>query len=202
MKKIAYFALSFSILAAVACKNNDATSQKIDFTQSYENAALALTSAQNNYNTALTSNDTSKINIARKELETATTNYVTSKNDLIKNGGTVKQEYESNLTKSEQTLSKIIPAATTSTKPDSAIGGKVGQAINNGTKKVDDTKNAVHSTATNVIDKANNAVQNIAAKKAKTQDNIKKAGENFQKNIEDTKAKGKKLNEDVKNLFK
>lgn len=192
MKKILYCTLSLAILAAVACKNNDATTQKIDFTQSYENAALALTSAQNNYNAALATNDTAKINKARTELQTATTNYVSSKNDLIKSGGTVKQAYESNLTTSEQTLSKtpaIVPvaASTIATKVDSATGGKVGQALNK--------LSSAHSAANNTLDKANNTIQ---TQKAKAQENIKNTKAQYDKSVQEAK----KLKDDVGNLFK
>ncbi|WP_447640297.1 MULTISPECIES: hypothetical protein [Chitinophagaceae] len=188
MKKIVYLALSFSLLTAVACNSNDTTSQKLDFTQSYENAALALTSAQDNYNTALASKDTTKISQARKELETATTNYVNSKNSLVQHGGTAKAEYETNLSKSEQVLSHAAalaaPSAATNTKDSSIIGGKVGQALSDGSKKIENAK----SSATNTINKANQTVQDTKT--------------NIQKNAQDAQDKAKKLKDDVNNLFK
>lgn len=196
MKKIAYFVLSMSILSAVACKSNDAASDKIDFTQSYESAALTLTNAQTNFTNALATNDSAKINQARKELQTATTNYVASKNSLIQHGGTVKQEYESNLTKSEQVLSTPIPAVATSTTPaDSTVGGKVGQTIN---KTSQSAQNAVHGT----LDKASETVKDLSDKKAQAQQNIQTSKDNLQKNAQDAQDKAKKLKDDVNNLFK
>lgn len=201
MKKIVYVAAAFTILSTVACKSNDsATENKIDFTQSYENAALALSSAQNNFTTALASHDTAKINIARKELQTATTNYVNSKNSLIQHGGAIKQEYETSLTQSEQALSKA--SSSTPASSDSVIGGKVGQTISSGAQKIENIKNAGQTATTNTLDKADKAVQNIAAKKAKAQQDIQNIKEQAQKNAQERDEKTKKLKDDINNLFK
>jgi len=201
MKKVAYWALSLSIFAAVACNNSEtASSDKIDFTQSYENAALALTSAQENYTSALATNDSTKINAAKQELETAKTNYVNSKNALVEHGGTVKQEYESKLTQSEETLSKLPAAAAAATQAtaDSAIGGKVGQAINSGAQKVEDTKAAV----TNTVDKVKQTVDDINAKKVKAQQNIQATKEQAQKDIQATQDKAKQIKDGIGGLLK
>ncbi len=209
MKRTIYCAVAIAILTAVACKSNDTASQKIDFTQSYENAALALTSAQNNYNTALSSNDTARMNKARQELATATNNYVTSKNILVQHGGTVKQQYESNLTQSEQALSKTsvaVPAAATNgnaaAQPDSTIGGKVGQVLDKGSQKLENAKNTVHTTTANTLDKADQTLQNIAAKKAKAQQGIQDTKGQVQKSAQETQEKAKKLKDDLNSLFK
>ncbi|PZP51053.1 MAG: hypothetical protein DI598_04170 [Pseudopedobacter saltans] len=188
-------------LLATACKSNDsATENKIDFTQSYENAALALTSAQNNFATALESHDTTKIKMARMELQTATTNYVNSKNSLIQHGGAVKQEYESSLTKSEETLSKTSNTPTASS--DSVIGGKVGQTISSTAEKIENIKNTGQAATTSTLDKADKAIQNISAKKAKAQQDIQNAKDHAQKNAQETNEKTKKLKDDINNLFK
>lgn len=201
MKKITYSVLFSLLIATTACNNNGAaTENKIDFTQSYENAALALTTAQNNLNTALATHDDAKINEAKKALQTATNNYVTTKNNLIQHGGVIKQEYESNLQKSEQTLSTIATVSTPNTK-DSTIGGKVGSTINNDAQKIDKIKTAGQNTANNTLDHADKAIQNIQAKKAKAQQDIQNMKEQAQKDIKETNEKSKKLKDDFNKLF-
>ncbi|MFT4204064.1 MAG: hypothetical protein QM610_09145 [Chitinophagaceae bacterium] len=185
MKKIIHLTLALSLLAAIACKNNDATTQKIDFTQSYENAALALTSAQDNLTAALATNDTARINAARKDLETATSNYETSKNNLVQHGGTVNQAYEAKAAQSSSVLAKAVAALTaasdTTTATDTTtLVGKVGQSLG----------------------KSSQAVQNIAAKKAKAQQDIENVKKQTEKNIQDTKNKSKKLKDGLNKLFK
>lgn len=79
-KTLLTLALAGLVLTANSCKKNETSDVKIDFTQSYEDAALALATAQQNYQEAVASKDPARIEAAKIELQKAQDKYVESKN--------------------------------------------------------------------------------------------------------------------------
>ena len=102
--------LAFSL---TSCNTAQKSDEKIDFTKSYESAALALTDAKLNYDAALASNDTTRIAAAKIKLETAKTTYLKSKTYYTANGGIVNAEDEQMLGKTNIALGKPVNDTTT-----------------------------------------------------------------------------------------
>jgi hypothetical protein len=179
--------LSFSL---AACNTATKKEEKIDFTKSYETAALALTDAQLNYDAAVASKDTARIAAAKVQLETAKINYLNSKTAYTANGGIVKAEDEQMLAKANTTLGKPVNDTTTiaaaaerfidSTKvnADKNVKQVIG-AIAAGESKVKQVSDAVavgQNTVKNNIVKANEGLKKVNDTTKKRLEEIKKQG--------------------------
>jgi hypothetical protein len=179
--------LSFSL---AACNTATKKEEKIDFTKSYETAALALTDAQLNYDAAVASKDTARIAAAKVQLETAKINYLNSKTAYTANGGIVKAEDEQMLAKANTTLGKPVNDTTTiaaaaerfidSTKvnADKNVKQVIG-AIATGESKVKQVSDAVavgQNTVKNNIVKANEGLKKVNDTTKKRLEEIKKQG--------------------------
>ncbi|MFE3869984.1 hypothetical protein ACFX5F_01945 [Flavobacterium sp. ZS1P70] len=177
MKKIIMLlALVGIMLTANSCKKNDASNVKIDFTQSYEDAALALLTAQKNYDEAVATNDPLKIKSAKKELQAAQEKYLESKKIYVAEGGTVKSQYESYLVTSARTLGIQRPDSVSNVvkKYDSIITGKTNAKIENTANEV---KAKVNAEKGKLVEDANNRVSNAKNTAEKTKADIKKSAE-------------------------
>ena len=137
-KTLLTLALAGIVITANSCKKNDDSNVKIDFTQSYEDAALALANAQQNYQAAVASNDPARIEAAKIELQKAQDKYVESKSVYVAEGGTVKAEYENNLATSTQILGNTSPGIVSNVikRTDSIITGKTNAEIDNTAKEI------------------------------------------------------------------
>jgi sugar-specific transcriptional regulator TrmB len=212
-----HFILSLVALSVTftSCNKTDASGVKIDFTQSYEDAASALATAQKNYDEALLSKDTAKIEAAKTALESAQQKYTSSKEVLINKGGQVKEDYEKVFEKTKQTIVE-------STSPAPIVEG-VKSTVENTTKdvvdgvksdvktevktQVDTKVKAVHSDLKASTEKAKVDVQNkidqskteIKASTDKVKADINAKNEEVKKAVDGEVSKAKdKLN----NLFK
>jgi len=200
-KRLLIAALATCILSLSSCKKNETMAEaKIDFTQSYENAALALATAQKNYDAAVASNIPERIETAKLELKSAQDKYVESKNVYIAKGGTVKPEYETYLTTSSQTLKNII--ASSGTKTAQTAGKVVNGAIRTTEKIANGTVNAANTVVNDAVDgklpgKVINTAENIAQKTGL--DGVAKTAESGVKSTVNTTATGiKKTSTEVK----
>lgn len=189
-KTLLTLALAGLVLTANSCKKNDTSDVKIDFTQSYEDAALALATAQKNYQEAVESNDPAKIEAAKNELKKAQDRYVESKNVYVAEGGTVKPEYENNLATSTQILGTPNSAVVSNVikKTDSIFTGKTDAQIDNAAKEI---KASVNAEKAKLVENANKKVADtkVAADKAKA--DIKKKAEETRKSANDEINKAK-----------
>jgi hypothetical protein len=181
-----------------ACNTDTKKEEKIDFTKSYETAALALTDAQLNYDAAVASKDVTRIAAAKIQLETAKTNYLNSKTYYTANGGIVKAEDDQLLAKANISLGKPAKDTTTvaaaaekfidSTKVNADKKAKqVISAIATGESKVKQVSDAVAVGQTTV---KNNVV--------KANEGLKKANDSTKKRLDEIKKQGN----DLLNLFK
>jgi len=185
-------------LGLAACNTATKKEEKIDFTKSYETAALALTDAQLNYDAAVASKDTARIAAAKIQLETAKTNYLNSKTYYTANGGIVKAEDDQLLAKANTSLGKPVNDTTTvattagkfidSTRvnADKKVKQVIG-AIATGESKVKQVSDAVAVGQTTV---KNNVV--------KANEDLKKVNDSTKKRLEEIKKQGN----DLLNLFK
>lgn len=183
-------ALAGLLLTAASCKKNETSDVKIDFTQSYEDAALALSTAQKKYDEAVASNDPVKIEAAKAELQIAQQKYVDSKNVYVAEGGTVKPEYETYLTTSTQVLgtTKADVVSNVIKKSDSIITGKTNAQIESTAKEI---KEKVNTEKAKLVEDANKTVVDtkVAAEKAKA--DLKKKTEETKKAANDEINKAK-----------
>lgn len=198
--------MAFAPVCFIACKSND-TSEKIDFTKSYENAALALSSAQKNYDEAVVTKDTIKIKAAKSVLQNATASYISSKNNLVSHGGTTKPAYESTLTQSEESLKKVVetPQPTSVANEATTPASKVGQVLSNGNKNIEKASATIekaNKTVTDKINKANKTVEDLATKKAKGQAKIEKTKNDFNNTKKQATDEAKKFKSNLDNLLK
>lgn len=197
-KTLMSLALAGLLLTANSCKKNETSDVKIDFTQSYEDAALALATAQQNYQEAVASKDPARIEAAKVELQKAQDKYVESKKVYVAEGGTVKAEYENNLVTSTQILSTPSSDIVSSVikKSDSIITGKANAQIDNTAKEI---KDRVNTEKAKLVEDANKKV-------AETKVAAEKATGDFKKRTEETqKAANEKIDKaqkDLNNLFK
>jgi len=197
-KTLISLVLAGVLLTANSCKKNETSDVKIDFTQSYEDAALALATAQQNYQEAVESKDPARIEAAKVELQKAQDKYVESKKVYVAEGGTVKAEYENNLATSTQILgtpsSDIVSSVIK--KSDSIITGKANAQIDNTAKEI---KDRVNTEKAKLVEDANKKV-------AETKVAAEKATGDFKKRTEETqKAANEKIDKaqkDLNNLFK
>lgn len=185
-------------LGLAACNTATKNEEKIDFTKSYETAALALTDAQLNYDAAVASKDNARIAAAKIQLETAKTNYLNSKTYYTANGGIVKAEDDQLLAKANTSLGKPVNDTTTvattagkfidSTRvnADKKVKQVIG-AIATGESKVKQVSDAVAVGQTTV---KNNVV--------KANEGLKKVNDSTKKRLEEIKKQGN----DLLNLFK
>lgn len=185
-------------LGLAACNTATKKEEKIDFTKSYETAALALTDAQLNYDAAVASKDNARIAAAKIQLETAKTNYLNSKTYYTANGGIVKAEDDQLLAKANTSLGKPVNDTTTvattagkfidSTRvnADKKVKQVIG-AIATGESKVKQVSDAVAVGQTTV---KNNVV--------KANEGLKKVNDSTKKRLEEIKKQGN----DLLNLFK
>ncbi|UQB67334.1 hypothetical protein [Epilithonimonas zeae] len=189
-KTLLTLALAGIVMTANSCKKNDDSTTKIDFTQSYEDAALALSNAQKNYEAALATNDPVKIEAAKKELQAAQQKYVESKNTYVAEGGTVKPEYENYLTTSTQALgAKASEAIGNVVKgSDSIISGTVANAVENKTTEV---KNKLNAEKTKITDETKKTVADVKASANKTKEDFKKSAEETKKSANEEIDKAK-----------
>jgi hypothetical protein len=169
MKKTLLIAvLATAIISLDSCKKNETKAEaKIDFTQSYEAAALALADAQKNYDEAVASKVPDRIEAATLELQTAQDKYIESKNMYVAKGGTVKSEYENYLQTSSQTLKNIIVSS--GSKTIQTAGKVVNGAISTTGKIATGTVNTVNGVANDVVDgklpgKVVSTAENVAQK--------------------------------------
>lgn len=185
-------------LGLAACNTATKNEEKIDFTKSYETAALALTDAQLNYDAAVASKDNARIAAAKIQLETAKTNYLNSKTYYTANGGIVKAEDDQLLAKANTSLGKPVNDTTTvattagkfidstSINADKKVKQVIG-AIATGESKVKQVSDAVAVGQTTV---KNNVV--------KANEGLKKVNDSTKKRLEEIKKQGN----DLLNLFK
>lgn len=203
MKKT-FLTLSFLglILLNQSCNKNE-SNVKIDFTKSYEDAAMALSNAQKNYNEALASNNPAEIEAARKQLEEAQTKYIAAKDTYISGGGKVNADYENVLTSTKESLEKSkeavsdlgnAAAAATETKATNAVS-QTAEKINGSIEKAGAKINEIKDKAAADKAKVDNAVKN-------TKTNIQQTNDNLKKTAEDTKENLNKTKQDLKNIFK
>jgi len=189
-KTLMSLALALLLLTAASCKKNETSDVKIDFTQSYEDAALALATAQQNYQEAVASKDPARIEAAKKELQKAQDKYVESKNVYVAEGGTVKAEYENNLATSTQILgtSSSDIVSNVIKKSDSIITGKTNAQIDNTAKEI---KDKVNTEKAKLVENANKTVADTKAAAEKAKADLKKRTEETKKsaNEEINKAK-------------
>ena len=178
-KTLLTLAFAGLVLTANSCKKNDTSDAKIDFTQSYEDAALALSNAQKNYNEAVATKDPVKIEAAKAELQKAQAKYVDSKKTYVSEGGTVKPAYENYLVTATQTLGtpKSDVVSSVIKKSDSILTGKTNAQIDNTAKEI---KASVNNEKAKLVEDANKKVSETkaAAQKAKA---------DFQSKAEETK---------------
>lgn len=188
--------LTFSL---AACNTATKKEEKIDFTKSYETAALALTNAQLNYDAAVASKDTTRIADAKIQLETAKTNYLNSKTYYTANGGIVKAEDEQLLAKANTALGK--PVNDTTTTMAAAAGKFIDSSKVNADKNVKQVLGAI-ATGENKVKQISDAVttgQNTVKNNViKANESLKKANDSTKKRLEEIKKQGN----DLLNLFK
>jgi len=211
---IAICLLSFGL---TACNSSTKEEEKIDFTKSYESAALALTDAQLAYDAAVVSNDTARISAAKLQLETAKTTYLNSKTYYTSNGGIVKTEYEQLLAKTNTSLGKPANDTTTialpkteTTKPASgldntpiAIATKkfIDSSRVSANKKIQQVSDAVitgEKTVKQVSDAVATGESTVKKNVTKANENITKVSDSTKKRLEELKKQGN----DLRNLFK
>ena len=199
MKKILLtLALAGIVMTANSCKKNDDSNVKIDFTQSYEDAALALATAQQNYQAAVASNDPARIEAAKIELQKAQDKYVESKSVYVAEGGTVKAEYENNLATSTQILGNTSTGIVSNAikRTDSIITGKTNAEIDNTTKEI---KEKVNAEKAKLVEDANKKVSDAKVEAEKVKADLKKSTEETKKAANE---KIDKAQTDLNNLFK
>ena len=172
------------------CNKSEATTLRIDYTQSYEDAALALASAQENYQKAVATNDPIKIEKAKKELEDAHSKYETSKSDYISSGGTAKAEYEYYLTTSQQTLSS---AESQAGKATSTVTEKVNTIV--------ETNAALQEKAEDVKTKIDSKVTAEKAKISEAKTKVKENTDKIKASSEEAKTKINRSKSDLNSLL-
>ncbi|WP_027381413.1 hypothetical protein [Chryseobacterium daeguense] len=191
-KRIVIAAMAVCILSLQSCKKNETMAEaKIDFTQSYEDAALALATAQKNYDAAVASNVPEKIEAAKLELKSAQDKYVESKNVYIAKGGTIKPEYENYLNTSTQTLKNAV-AVTGAT-----AGRVVNGAINTTEKLAKGTVNTAVQTTEKVAGGAINTAETVVQKTG-LDDAARKAESGVKSTVKTTSTEIKKTSTEVK----
>lgn len=191
-------ALAGLVLTANSCKKNETSDVKIDFTQSYEDAALALATAQQNYQEAVASKDPARIEAAKIELQKAQDKYVESKNVYVAEGGTVKTEYENNLATSTQILGNTSTGMVSNAikKTDSLITGRTNAEIDNTAKEI---KDKVNTEKAKLVEDANKTVADTKATAEKAKADLKKSTEETKKAANEKIDKAQK---DLNDLFK
>ncbi|PZU90753.1 MAG: hypothetical protein DI529_02035 [Chryseobacterium sp.] len=179
------------VLTANSCNKTESSDAKIDFTQSYEDAALALSTAQKNYEAALATNDPVKIEAAKKELQAAQEKYVESKNAYVAEGGTVKSEYENYLSTSAQVLGTQVSGTINNVvkKSDSIISDKVATAVENKTAEV---KDKLNTEKAKITEETKKTVADVKASADKTKEDFKKSAEETKKSANEEIDKAKK----------
>jgi len=201
--------LAFSL---TSCNTAPKSDEKIDFTKSYESAALALTDAKLNYDAALASNDTARIAAAKIKLETAKTTYLRSKTYYTANGGIVKAEDEQMLGKTNTALGKPVNDTTTvaTTQPLSeleqtpvAVAAKkfIDSSKMNANKKMKQVASAIttgENTVKHVSDAVNTGQKTVKSNVIKANESLTKASDSTKKRLEELKKQGN----DLRNLFK
>ena len=182
-KTLLTLALAGIVLTANSCKKNESSDIKIDFTQSYEDAALALATAQKNYEEAVASNDPARIE---------------SKSVYVAEGGTVKAEYENNLATSTQILGATASGVVGNVinRTDSIITGKTNAEIQNAANEV---KAKVNAEKAKLVEDANKKVSDAKAEAEKAKADFKKSTEETKKSANEKIDKAQK---DLNNLFK
>lgn len=197
-KTLMSLALAGLLLTATSCKKNETSNLKIDFTQSYEDAALALATAQQNYQEAVASKDPARIEAAKIELQKAQDKYVESKKVYVAEGGTVKTEYENNLATSTQILGNSSTGIVSNAikKTDSLITGKTNAEIDNAAKEI---KDKVNTEKAKLVEDANKTVADTKAAAEKAKTDLKKSTEETKKAANEKIDKAQK---DLNNLFK
>ena len=197
-KTLLTLALAGIVMTANSCKKNDDSNVKIDFTQSYEDAALALANAQQNYQAAVASNDPARIEAAKIELQKAQDKYVESKSVYVAEGGTVKAEYENNLATSTQILGNTSTGIVNNVikRTDSIITGKTNAEIDNTAKEI---KEKVNAEKAKLVEDANKKVSDAKVEAEKVKADLKKSTEETKKAANE---KIDKAQTDLNNLFK
>lgn len=197
-KTLLTLALAGIVMTANSCKKNDDSNVKIDFTQSYEDAALELANAQQNYQAAVASNDPARIEAAKIELQKAQDKYVESKSVYVAEGGTVKAEYENNLATSTQILGNTSTGIVSNVikRTDSIITGKTNAEIDNTAKEI---KEKVNAEKAKLVEDANKKVSDAKVEAEKVKADLKKSTEETKKAANE---KIDKAQTDLNNLFK
>lgn len=197
-KTLMSLALAGLLITATSCQKTETSEVKIDFTQSYEDAALALATAQQNYQEAVASKDPARIEAAKIELQKAQDKYVESKNVYVAEGGTVKTEYENNLATSTQILGNSSTGIVSNAikKTDSIITGKTNAEID---KTANEIKDRVNTEKAKLVEDANKKVSDAKVE-------VEKVKADFKKSTEETKKaaneKIDKAQKDLNDLFK
>jgi hypothetical protein len=198
MKNIIVFCLiAFSL---TACNTTTKTEEKIDFTKSYETAALALTDAQLLYDVAIVGKDSLKIANAKMKLETAKTVYLKSKDVYTSNGGVANPKYEQLLAKTNTTLGKGPNDTTTviNIASPKSVSSVIKAPLATAVKMLDSGNVTVNKKIQQVSKAA--AVNEQAVKKSLTtaKQDLKKASDTTKKRIEEFK----KQTGIIRDLFK
>ena len=194
---IAFFLIAFCL---TACNTPIKTEEKIDFTKSYESAALALTDAQLLYEDALAGKDSLTIANAKAQLEIAKTTYLQSKNEYTANGGVENPEYEQLLAKTNTALGKAPNDTTTvaaaAPKPENSIIkvplASASKILDSGSAKV----NRKIERVSNAVTASEQAVKQSVTTANK---NLEKAADTAKKRIEELKKQTGTLRDFFKN---
>ncbi|WP_326980977.1 hypothetical protein VUJ46_11730 [Chryseobacterium sp. MYb264] len=213
-KQLLFILAAVFLLNIISCKKSTPSEGiKIDFTQSYEDAALALHSAQQKYEEALSGQVPEEIEVAKAALQKARLNYMESKKVYVSKGGEANAKYENYLETSSKALEKDPASQGSQTQTPvtpveqvedaaKAVGNEVGkvvdhqaaQAVSDVVKKADLKKASekLESEAKSTVNKTKSEVK-------KTSDDLKKASDNAKKSAD---KELKKAKEDLGNLFK
>jgi hypothetical protein len=198
MKNIIVFCLiAFGL---TACNTPTKTEEKIDFTKSYETAALALTDAQLIYDVAIVGKDSLKIAIAKMKLDSAKTVYLQSKDVYTANGGVANPKYEQLLAKTNATLGKVQSDTTTLVKmaAPKQLSNVIKAPLATAVKILDSGKFTVNKKIKQVSKAA--AVSEQAVKKSLTtaKQDLIKASDTTKKRIQELK----KQTDVIRDIFK
>lgn len=164
-----------------SCKKDNAATEKIDFTKAYEEAASALTTAQKNFDLAVSSKDATKIASAAKALQAAQAKYEETKKSYVSNGGTINQQYESVLKSSQEAVknSSVISSISAAKDSVSGVSSKVA--------------NVKHQAQKELNTKATETKAKIDAEKAKLKESTESAKKKVDENVDKAKDKLNKL---------
>lgn len=203
-KTILTIVLAVAYLSVNSCKKNKVSTVKIDFTQSYEDTALALANAQKKYDEAVATKMPDKIKLATEELKTAQVKYIKSKEVYVSKGGTAKTEYENDLKTSTQKLEKGLKVIPNATVAGNQINNAVKTVVGDGKTIVDAGGDKV-AQATDLITKKAKLNETSQKVQSQVKSTVGKAKSDIHKTTNEAKETAdkeiKKLKNDLGNIF-